>query len=354
MVISWERKIKMKKDIYIIKNDINNKVYIGQAVNTQNRWWHHLSDAKKNKKYSIIDRAINKYGKEHFYYEIIESQIEDYNVREQYWIKKYNSRVPNGYNIAIGGQGVGSGVESVTASIKDEDVLDTLIDMILYTDLNLTKIAQIYNISPSTVQDINNGKAYYNKNLSYPLKECRLSDEKFKQLVYSLKYEHDKNFTDLSKEYCLDKSCISEINQGIAYYKEWLIYPLREGKTKNPLYNCWEEIIDLLKNTNIQQKDIAKRYNVGCAAVSDINLGRSYRQDNIDYPIRKNYQYNKIRKSFSPSEINKIEELLRTDLSIKKIAEQFETCFPIIADINNGQIKKYRKNNINYPIRKIF
>ena len=65
----------MKKDIYIIKNDINKKVYIGQAVNTQNRWWYHLSDARKSKKYSIIDKAINKYGKEHFHYEIITNDI---------------------------------------------------------------------------------------------------------------------------------------------------------------------------------------------------------------------------------------------------------------------------------------
>ena len=228
----------MKKDIYIIKNDINEKVYIGQAVNTHNRWLHHLSDAKKNKKYSIIDRAINKYGKEHFHYEIIESQIDNYNKREQYWIEYYNSRVPNGYNIAIGGRGVGNGIDSVVASIKDEETLNSLIDAIIQTDLSLTKIAEMYNVNQSTVVEINNGTAYYNKNLIYPLRECRLSDEKFKQLVYSLKYEHDKDFTDLSKEYKLDKSCINEINQGVSYHKDWLVYPLREGKTKKNTLTC--------------------------------------------------------------------------------------------------------------------
>ena len=344
----------MKKDIYIKKNNINKKFYMGQAVNTQNRWWYHLSDARKSKKYSIIDKAINKYGKEHFHYEIIESQIENYNEREQYWIKQYNSRVPNGYNIAIGGKGVGNGVNSLTASIKDEEILESLIDTIIQTDWSLTKIAEIYSVNPSTVIEINNGTAYYSENLNYPLRECRLSEEKFKQLVYSLKYEYDKNFDDLSKEYSLDKSCISEINQGISYHKDWLTYPLRKGKTKNPLYSCWKDIIDLLKNTNLQQKDIAKQFNVGCAAVSNINLGRSYRQNNLEYPIRKNYQYNKIRKSFSPSEICEIEKLLKSDLSIRKIAERFETCFTTIADINNGQIKKYHKENIEYPIRKIF
>jgi Trp operon repressor len=343
----------MKKDIYIIKNKINDKVYIGQAVNTQNRWWHHLSDARKNKKYSLIDRAINKYGKENFYYEILEEQIEDYNEKEQYWIKKYNSITPNGYNIAVGGQGVGNGIDSPTAAIKDQETLDSIVDTILNTDLSLAEIARIYNVGHSTILEINNGTAYYNDNLKYPLKECRLSDEKFKQLIYSLKYEHDKTLQDLSKEYKLDISCINDINQGKSYKKDWLKYPLREGKTSNPLYEHHLEIIELLKNTEMEQKDIAKKFNVGCGSISNINLGRSYRQPDIEYPIRKNYQYNKIRKSFSPSEICEIEELLKTDMSIKKIAKQFETCFSIIADINNGQVKKYRKENIEYPIRKI-
>lgn len=344
---------KVKKDIYIIKNKINEKVYIGQAVNTQNRWWHHLSDARKSKKYSLIDRAINKYGKENFYYEILESQVENYNEREQYWIKKYNSITPNGYNIAIGGQGVGNGINSPIALIKDQELLDSIIDTILNTDKSLSEISRIFGISNNVIWEINNGTAYHNKNLKYPLKECRLTDEKFKQLVYSLKYEHDKTFKDLSEEYNLDLSCINEINQGKSYHKDWLEYPLRSGKVKNPLYNHYMEIIDLLQNSKIEQKEIAKKFNVGCAAISDINLGRSFRQENIEYPIRKNYQYNKIRKSFSPSEICEIENLLKTKMSIKNIAKQYETCFTIIADINNGQIKKYRKENIDYPIRKI-
>ena len=89
----------IKKDIYIIKNDINNKVYIGQSLNSENRFKSHC---KPNKDNSLIDKAIQKYGKEHFYYEILESQIENYNEREKYWIEYYNSKKTNGYNILNG------------------------------------------------------------------------------------------------------------------------------------------------------------------------------------------------------------------------------------------------------------
>lgn len=63
----------MLKDIYIIKNKINNKVYIGQAIDTKKRFLSHLSRSKNNTDNSPIHDAINKYGRENFYYEILES-----------------------------------------------------------------------------------------------------------------------------------------------------------------------------------------------------------------------------------------------------------------------------------------
>ena len=50
----------MKKDIYIIKNKINNKVYIGQADFAWKRYGTHLRDAKSKPK-TVIDKAIKKY-----------------------------------------------------------------------------------------------------------------------------------------------------------------------------------------------------------------------------------------------------------------------------------------------------
>ena len=75
----------MRKDIYIIKNDINKKVYIGQAKNAKTRFQGHCKPSSANNE--IIGRAINKYGREHFWYEILEHNVENYNEREKYWIK---------------------------------------------------------------------------------------------------------------------------------------------------------------------------------------------------------------------------------------------------------------------------
>ena len=75
--------------IYCIINDINNKMYIGSAVNLKNRKEVHISLLKHNKHHSIIlQRALNKYGENNFSFELIEYVYEKKNLieREQLWI----------------------------------------------------------------------------------------------------------------------------------------------------------------------------------------------------------------------------------------------------------------------------
>lgn len=97
-----------KCGIYIIKNDINNKVYIGQSINIHKRIQEHFwkSECSKDVSYnSALHLAIRKYGKEHFYYEILEEcDVSLLDEREREYIKQYNSISPNGYNILSGGQ----------------------------------------------------------------------------------------------------------------------------------------------------------------------------------------------------------------------------------------------------------
>lgn len=54
--------------IYRITNKINGKSYIGQSVNIKNRWYVH----KATKDDYPIHRAIRKYGKNNFSWEILE------------------------------------------------------------------------------------------------------------------------------------------------------------------------------------------------------------------------------------------------------------------------------------------
>lgn len=48
-----------------------------------------------------------------------------------------------------------------------------------------------------------------------------------------------------------------------------------------------EEITNLLQDTDMTVENIAKRYNMSIGRISEINTGKAYVRDNIDYPIRK-------------------------------------------------------------------
>ena len=91
--------------IYIIRNTVNSKIYVGQTtVSIKLRFQNHLSAARNNKDY-VIGKAIRKYGQDKFYVELLEECLkEELNEREKYWIsffKATDSRY--GYNLSIGG-----------------------------------------------------------------------------------------------------------------------------------------------------------------------------------------------------------------------------------------------------------
>lgn len=90
--------------IYIIRNTINNKVYIGQTrTSVSQRWAEHLRHARYGEQ--VINRAMKKYGVDKFYIETLEiCDIKYLDEREIYYIDLYNSTDKSrGYNVSIGG-----------------------------------------------------------------------------------------------------------------------------------------------------------------------------------------------------------------------------------------------------------
>lgn len=284
----------VKKDIYIIKNDINNKVYIGQSLDSEERFRSHCKPSNKDN--SIIDQAINKYGKEHFWVEIIESQIENYNEREEYWISYYNSITPNGYNILKGG-----------------------------------------NEPPNFFGD------------DHP--NCKISDDDLSLLKYDLKYS-EMSLQDIASKYQISKKQVLRINNGISRASIDEQYPIREIPNING--KLTEEdvdlIIELLKNTYFFNGKIARMFNVEVHAISDINQGFTHRKNDIQYPIRNWKSCGKTPLTYE--QVTDVIDLIKTSqLSLNKIAKQYNVNISVIQMINNGSAKKYRRDNIKYPIR---
>lgn len=92
--------------IYIIKNKINGKMYIGKTTkNLEERKKEHLS-SKFEYTHSLIHRAIEKYGSDNFDFSILKecSSSEELNESEIFFIKEFDS-IKKGYNIGSGGDG---------------------------------------------------------------------------------------------------------------------------------------------------------------------------------------------------------------------------------------------------------
>lgn len=68
-----------------------------------------------------------------------------------------------------------------------------------------------------------------------------------------------------------------------------------------------DEIITLLRDSEISQKEIALRFDVGQDTISEINHGKTRRRDNISYPIRVNWGKRKLNQEKSKTPKRKVE-----------------------------------------------
>ena len=133
--------------IYKITNKLNNKVYIGQTIQKPiERFYQHC--AKKCDKYilnMVIHKAIFKYGKDNFTFEVIEEvPKQQLNEREEYWIKYYNSYT-DGYNSTKGGQKGNKPFKNIDNKVIIEQYQQ---------GKSLRTIGKMFNIDKATVKSI--------------------------------------------------------------------------------------------------------------------------------------------------------------------------------------------------------
>ena len=194
--------------IYIITNDVNNKVYIGQTIQTlRKRFTGHCCYSKSDRSSSMyIKRAIHKYGKDKFHISLLEEcPIEKLNDREVYWISKYDS-YNQGYNLTLGGQTSNSfSLNRLSNTIDIKKFEDYIIE---FKPLAI-EVAAHFGISKCSVynliKELNNPNLVLN---SYnPRKAKSINDIDSDELI-SL-YNDGWSILDLVKKYHVRKHKIS-------------------------------------------------------------------------------------------------------------------------------------------------
>jgi group I intron endonuclease len=93
--------------IYKITNTVDGKGYVGVTTKTDaiERYKQHIYAIYYGNGCPVLGNAVKKYGKEAFKFEVLIICFdEDIYKYEQSYITKYNTMVPNGYNVQEGGK----------------------------------------------------------------------------------------------------------------------------------------------------------------------------------------------------------------------------------------------------------
>lgn len=156
----------MSIGIYKIENLINHKVYIGQSIHIEKRWNEHCQNSSN----SLIGKAIKKYGKDNFSFQILEEiqDITKLNDLETYYIKQFNSLTPNGYNVVL----IDS-QEHHQFNKYDFNIFQQIIKDIKDESISFQEISKKYDIDLSTVYYLNRGDCHTLPTEKYPLRQVK-------------------------------------------------------------------------------------------------------------------------------------------------------------------------------------
>lgn len=224
----------MIKAIYKITNKINGKIYIGQSVRPQIRWWEHCQSAKNQRDDYPVHHAICKYGEENFTFEILEWTT-DYDNREIELIQYYNSMTPNGYNISIGGPAPVMVGENNPRNTITSNVIPLIIKDLKDNELTDREIARKYSTTDKIISDINHGRTHRIINEKYPIRvkkgRQKLSEQSANQ-IKDLLANSNLTFNEIAAIFQTTQNNISQINNGRNFRRDNDVYPIRTIRVK--------------------------------------------------------------------------------------------------------------------------
>lgn len=276
------------------KVDTNEVVYIGRTNNLERRRREHEiyePQEKGRPHYNYpLSKGIRKYGKENYKCEIIETvnSYEESLQKEKYWIKYYNTFEDiSKYNYTPGGE-----VGSVT--VKFDDIIINEVKSLLEQQINFKEINDRTGVSISHISEINTGKRRRDSTHHYPINEMtcgrKLNDTQVQEIISLLK-SSTKTAQEIGLLYNVSETTINGINNGKRYRQKDMSYPIRNrvATTKNKRLTQDELLllIDDIINTDIPFAQLSIKYNVSTSTVYNINRGTTRYNKDYSYPLRK-------------------------------------------------------------------
>ena len=270
--------------IYCYTNKINGHKYVGQTNNLQRRIREHKSCAFNPNASSyndLIHQKIRQYGIDNFEITVLEKiyteDISIINEKEQYWVDKLISfrGFGQGYNSDKGG---GNKLyNSILTSEQIQNLKQDIKNGIAYIDLQSK-----YNISTSFISSINNGIYFFDKKEEYPLYKYYKSNEDYDDLI-DLLLNSTYSLAKIAELLNISYSTVKKINAGTMRKDLYPNYPVRK---KSANEQRADKIKELLMTTDLSNKEIGQIVNAHEETVRRIKIGESYYDKSLKYPLQ--------------------------------------------------------------------
>jgi group I intron endonuclease len=227
--------------IYRILNKLTKKCYIGETkcIDVSRRWNQHKQTIEINKGCPALRDAVKKYGIDNFEFSVLIICFDDERFKyEIEYIKKYNSVVPNGYNITNGGEGGGFQGKTHTEEVKN---------------IIKNKLKQKYIDNPDLKKQLSerNKIVMSNPEVREKIKNGILNSEKMKKMIQDKRignYEQVKHSEEVKKKISESLKKYNANNNKIK---------IKQYDIDNNLLNEYTSISDASRKTSIQIKLIS-------------------------------------------------------------------------------------------------
>jgi len=231
------------KWLYVIDNVVSGKQYIGVTIDPERRWRHHTGE---NTHCIALRDAMDKYGRDNFKFTLLCSGEDDYiDELEVKAIQRYNTQVPNGYNLTLGGEG--------TMYYKWDDDWNKLLGTM--TDRDLSKQLNIPHMTIGSRRRALDIPTYF--------EQTRVDWEDYKHLFNVVSDEEIGNMVGLGRS-CVQKARIS----------------MGFGATlkRDKIYEVSAHMVPMLSDPSVSQADVAEKFGLGINTVREWRLSNNIRR----------------------------------------------------------------------------
>lgn len=205
--------------IYLIRNTVNDKKYVGQTWNSLSKRW-----ASGYGRCIHLDRAIKKYGKKVFYYEVLAlcSDQETADYLESHYIHDYDTQNDkHGYNIRSGGEGSqhsSSSIEKMTNSKRNKSPLKLEWIKSIRNDfangIQMPQIAKQYGVSKGAIANVIYFSTWKDAGGPLPTKKPDKLVPTDIINIRQLYYDGKTSIIELAKQFKVDRGTIYDIVNG--------------------------------------------------------------------------------------------------------------------------------------------